>query len=76
MIVELKELIPMRTPLGDGYAILIEGGAHDHYWTIALESGALVTFRQDQIRIAESYTHSRGICHADMQKVVNRPLSK
>ena len=76
MLIELKEPIPMRTPLGNGYAIFVEGGAHDHYWTIALDNGALVTFRQDQIRIANSYTHGRGICHADMRKAVNRPLSK
>jgi hypothetical protein len=60
----------MTTPLGKGYAILVEGGQHDQYWTVALESGALVTFRQDQIRIAKSYTHSRGITNKQMRKII------
>ena len=70
MLLQLNELIPMETPLGKGYAILIEGGAHDHYWTIALDSGALVTFRQDQICIAKSYTHGRGLSDAQMKDIV------
>lgn len=72
MILQLSELIPMKTPLGDGYAILVEGGQHDQYWTIALDTGALVTFRQDQIRIADSYTHGRGKSHADMRDITKR----
>lgn len=76
MIVQLEELIPMITPLGNGYAIMIEGGAHDHYWTIALDNGAIVTFRQDQIRIAKSYTHSRGITHDKMKKIVNEQIEE
>jgi hypothetical protein len=74
MITQLTELIPMKTPLGDGYAIMVEAGQHDHYWTIALENGALVTFRQQEIRIARSYTHGRGLKHTDMRRVVNKPL--
>jgi hypothetical protein len=70
MIIQLKELIPMKTPIGDGYAIMFEGDGHDHYWTIALDNGAIVTLRQDQVRIANSYTHLRGINHAQMKKIV------
>lgn len=71
MILQLNELIPMKTPLGDGYAIMVEGGQHDYYWTIALENGAIVTFRQDQVRIANSYTHGRGISDKKMKRIVN-----
>jgi hypothetical protein len=74
MLIQLSELIPMKTPLGDGYAIVMESGQHDNYWTIALENGALVTFRQQEIRIARSYTHGRGLKHTDMRRVVNKPL--
>ena len=76
MILQLSELIPMKTPLGDGYAILVEGGQHDQYWTVALENGALVTFRQDQIRIADSYTHSRGISHKKMKRIIEDGTEK
>lgn len=71
MIMQLTELIPMTTPLGKGYAILVDAGQHDQYWTVALESGALVTFRQDQIRIADSYTHGRGISDKRMKGIVS-----
>lgn len=60
----------MTTPLGKGYAILVDAGQQDQYWTVALESGALVTFRQDQIKIAKSYTHSRGITNKQMRKII------
>lgn len=75
MLIQLSELIPMKTPLGDGYAIVMEAGQHDNYWTVALDNGALVTFRQQEIRIAESYTHGRGMRHADMLKAVNKPVT-
>jgi hypothetical protein len=51
MILQLEHLIGMETPLGFGYAILVETGPHDQYWTVALDNGALVTFSQDKIRI-------------------------
>lgn len=71
-IVQFQEPIPVKTPLGDGYAIIFEGGAHDHYWTVALNDGALVTFRQEQIRAANSYTHGRGISDKRMRKIVQK----
>ena len=73
-VIQLHEVIPVKTPLGEGYAILVETGQQDQYWTVALETGALVTFRQDQIRIADSYTHSRGIDDKKMHKIVRQPL--
>lgn len=69
--VQLEEPFPVITPLGKGYAILVDTGAHDQYWTVALDSGALVTFAQDRIRIARSYTHRRGITDEEMNRIVN-----
>ena len=73
MILQLTELIPVETPLGSGYAIIIESSAHDYYWTVALENQALVTFTQDKIRIARSYTQHRGIEDAEMRKIIQKP---
>lgn len=71
-LLQLETLIPVRTPQGDGYAILVEATGHDHYWTIALSSGAIVTFTQDRITIAESYTHRRGIDDAGLRDAIKR----
>ena len=68
--IQLQELIPVTTPLGKGYAILVDAGQQDQYWTIALSNGALVTFRQDQIRIARSYTHSRSMTDEQMMQAI------
>lgn len=72
-VVQLKELIPVETPLGEGYAVFFEARAHDNYWTVALENKALVTFTQDRIRICNSYTHRRGINDDQMKKIVGEP---
>lgn len=69
-MIQLKEIIPVETPIGKGYAILFEAGAHDNYWTVALENCAIVTFRQDQIRIAKSYTHSRSMSDKQMKEAI------
>lgn len=69
-VIQLNELIPMDTPLGRGYAIIFETGEHDNYWTIALENGAIVTFRQEEIRISRSYTHGRGISNKEMKEII------
>lgn len=41
-------------------------------WTVALENGALVTFTQDRVRIANSYTHRRGITDERMRGIVRK----
>jgi hypothetical protein len=69
-VIQLKEVIPVETPLGKGYAIIFEGNAHDNYWTVALDNCAIVTFRQDQIRIARSYTHSRSMTNEQMKEAI------
>ena len=38
--------------------------------TVVMDNGALVTFTQDKIRVSRSYTHSRGISHAQMRKII------
>jgi hypothetical protein len=74
-MIELKELIPVVTPAGTGYAILVEGGPHDNYWTIVLdEGGGIITYRQQEIRVAKSYTYGRGITHAQMRKIAKRKI--
>lgn len=69
-LIQLTEIIPVETPLGEGYAIMVESGAHDIYWTVALHNKALVTFTQDKIRICNSYTHRRGIDDKRMKEIV------
>lgn len=72
MILQLNDLIPMRTKVGDGYAILVEANAHDIYWTIALSSGALVTLPQDRVLMHNSYTHGRGIDDKRMAEIIKK----
>lgn len=67
---QLKELIPVKTPIGDGYAIIVELGEHDNYWTVAMSNGAIVTFQQQKIRISRSYTHDRMIDDAEMKEII------
>lgn len=67
---QFTELIEVETPLGPGWAILLETTAHDYFWTVALQNKALVTFTQDRIRIAESYSHRRGMTDEQMKKVI------
>lgn len=70
-MLQLEELISVETPLGHGYAMIFESGEYDNHWTVALDNGAVVTFRQKQIRIARDYTHGRGISDAEMKKIVS-----
>lgn len=70
MIHEFRELIPVKTPLGSGYAMLLEAGEFDTYWTVVMDNSAVVTFTQDQIRISRSYTHGRGITDKQMRKII------
>lgn len=77
MIYQLPEIIPVKTPLGEGYAILVESGAHDYYyWTVVLENGAIVTFTQDRILAASSYTHRRMIDDEKMREILERATKK
>ena len=75
MIHEFSELIPVKTPLGSGYAMLLEPGEFDSYWTVVMENGAVVTFTQDKIRISRSYTHGRGINDEQMKQIIKPKVS-
>jgi len=73
MVIQLDELIKVETPLGPGYAIIFESGADDNFWTVALsDTQAIVTFRQNQIRMGRCYTYDRGISDADMRKRIKQ----
>jgi hypothetical protein len=72
---EPREIIPVHTPLGFGHAIFIEFGEHDTFWTVAMETSAIVTFPQEKIRISRSYTHSRGISDAQMRRIIKPKAS-
>lgn len=69
-LLQLTELIPVETPLGHGYAIVLEVNEHDAYWTVALDTKAIVTFTQDRIRICNSYTLRRGISDERMREII------
>ena len=68
--IQLTELIPVDTPLGEGYAIMVDSEAHDNYWTVVFGSGALVTFRQEEIKLSVSYTYGRGISDQQMLRKI------
>lgn len=69
-MMQLDEMIRVETPLGSGYAMIFESGEDDNFWTVALKSGAIVTFKQSQIRMARDYTRGRGISDRQMRKII------
>lgn len=70
MIHEFRERISVETPLGHGYAILIHGGQEDHWWTVILDNGAIITFTQDRIKASRAYGLRRGISDKQMKKII------
>ena len=71
MLIELKQLIPVTTPVGRGYAILVECEVHDQWWTVVLDDNcAVVTFKQEKIRVRRSDTHGRGISDEEMIQII------
>lgn len=70
MIHEFKERISVETPLGHGYAILIQCGQEDYWWTVIFDSGAIVSFTQDRIRASRCYELRRGISDKQMKAIV------
>ena len=69
-IVQLNEMIPVETKIGKGYAMIFETGEHDNYWTVAMNNGAIVTFRQEEIKISRSYTHGRCVSNREMKEII------
>jgi len=76
MLLELKEPIYVTSPIGKGYAIVLETNTEDYFWTVILDNGAFVTFPQNQIRACRSYTKGRGISHQEMKKIINAHFKK
>lgn len=71
--IELRARIVVDTPLGEGVALLVERTPDDQFWTVAIsDSCAIVTFRQEQLRIARSYTDGRGISDQEMRRITQR----
>lgn len=75
-IYQLPEPFQVKTPLGSGYAIMIEARAHDNMWTVILDNGAIVTFTQDRIQATSSYTHRRGIDDETMKIILDEATKK
>ena len=70
MLIQLSESIQVETPLGRGYALFLESTSQDQYWTVGLDNGAVVTFKQEKIRISKSYTQQRGITDEQMREII------
>jgi hypothetical protein len=68
---EFADQVPVDTPLGPGQALFVETSQQDHFWTVALDNGALVTFTQDQVRMARNYTRHRRLDDAEMRAIVD-----
>lgn len=70
MLIQLSEMIPVTTPLGDGVAIIFQAQEHDNCWTVMLESGAFVTFPQSEIRAARSYFPRVNMTQEQMREII------
>lgn len=71
MIIQLHEVIPVSTPLGDGVAIIFQAQEHDNSWTVMLESGAFVTFPQAEIRAKRSYYPRVDLTVEQMREIIS-----
>ena len=69
-LIQLHEAIEVETPLGYGTVLFVESGERDLWWTVALESRAVVTFPQRKIRVERSYTHGHGISDEEMRRII------
>lgn len=70
-LIQLDPAIWLVTPLGEGRAIIYETDEDDWYWLTILDNGAIVKFRNDQIKAGNSYTLGRGIDNTTMKVIVN-----
>lgn len=68
--IQLSELIPVVTPLGDGMAVIFQAQEHDNCWTVMLESGAFVTFPQSEIRAHRSYYPRVNLTTEQMREII------
>ena len=59
MFLEFTTPIPVVTPIGEGYAIYVQGGGtfENDIWTVCIcEGGKIFHFRTDQIRMHKNAT--------------------
>lgn len=68
-LIQLEDPIEVNTPVGHGFAVVLEADALDHWWTVILDSGAFVTMKQNKLRAIRSYTHGRGVTHEEMKEI-------
>ena len=73
--IQLHELIPVKTPLGEGMAVIFHAQEHDNCWTVMLEDGAFVTFPQSQVRACRSYYPKVNLSIEEMKEIIrDRPI--
>lgn len=71
-VIVLDQWLPVETPVGKGYAFIIELEQADNWYTIALDSQAIVTLPQEKVLMRKDYTHGRGMSAPDMLGAVQR----
>ena len=69
MIIQLHDPIEVTTPVGHGFAIILESDAIESWWTVILDGGAFVTVKQSKLRAIRSYSHG-GISHEEMKEII------
>lgn len=74
MIIQLNPIIPVRTPLGDGFAILvIDYGPHlNSCWCVALRAtGEIKHFDANNVKMDKNWTYKIGTVCAPRQPDVD-----
>jgi hypothetical protein len=62
MITQLNPPIPLSTPKGDGYALLVIDYGQEHHllWTVAIDAtGEIWTFANPEVRAQKNVTMGR-----------------
>lgn len=68
---ELRNMLEVDTPLGWGHAILVADADQDTFWTVVLaDTGAIVTFRQNQITACRNYSNGWNFTDAELVKII------
>lgn len=70
-LLELRSPFPVTTPVGNGYAILVESDAHDMWWTVILDNGAIVTILNNRVKARPSWSHGRGITDPQFRDILD-----
>lgn len=73
--IQLESWLPVETKVGKGYAFLIETSDADNWYTVILDSRAIVTVRQQDLLVQRDYSHQRGITHEMMRTIIERAVN-